>query len=80
MPTLPPEVAKYAEPVEDIWVVEALPNVCKAVQVLALPKLRPIVLAVAPVYVPEKVSVLSVADKLARLEPRAMPLIVELVK
>ena len=48
MPTLPVAVAKYAEPVEDIWVVEALPNCCKAVHVLALPKLSPIVLAAPP--------------------------------
>ena len=29
MPTLPPEVAKYAEPVEEIWVVEAFPVTVK---------------------------------------------------
>ena len=31
MPTLPPLVAKYAEPVELIWVVEALPRVVNPV-------------------------------------------------
>ena len=35
MPTLSPAVAKYALPVEPICVVEALPKVCKAVQVFA---------------------------------------------
>src|SRR3989339_587273 len=35
MPTLPLVVAKYAEPVEPIWVVLALPNVWRAVQTLA---------------------------------------------
>ena len=42
MPTLPLAVAKYAEPVEPICVVLALPKVCRAVHVLAFPifKLR----------------------------------------
>ena len=31
IPTEPPEVAKYAEPVEPIWVVEALPRVVRPV-------------------------------------------------
>ncbi len=34
--------------------------------------------AVLPLYVPEKVSVVSVAVRSARLDPRAMPEIVEL--
>ncbi len=47
------------------------------VQVLLLPKLRPIVLAVPPLYVPENVRVESVAVRSARLLPRAIPEIVE---
>ena len=42
------------------------------------PRFKPIVLAVPPLYVPENESVLSVAERFARLEPRAMPEIVEL--
>ena len=39
----------------------------------------PIVLAVAPVYVPEKVKVESVAERFARFPPSDIPEIVELV-
>jgi hypothetical protein len=52
-------------------------KVWRAVQVFALARLRPIVRAVPPLYVPEKVRVLSVAERFARLEPRAIPEIVE---
>jgi hypothetical protein len=55
----------------------AFENCCSAVQVLAWPRLRPMVRAVPPLYVPLNVRVPSVAERLARLEPRAMPLIVE---
>ena len=44
----------------------ALPNVCPPVHVFAEARFRPIVLAVAPLYVPEKVRVESVAVRLAR--------------
>lgn len=53
-------------------------NVCSAVNVFALARLRPIVLAVLPLYVPENVRVPSVAVRLPRLEPSAIPEIVEL--
>ena len=46
----------------------------------ALPKLSPIVLAVAPVYVPEKVKVPSVAVKFASVPPKEIPEIVEAAK
>ena len=39
MPTFPPLVAKYAEPVEPIWVVEELPRV-----------VRPVTLRVPPIF------------------------------
>jgi hypothetical protein len=48
--------------------------------VFALPRFSPIVLAVPPLYVPENVSVLSVAERLARFEPRDIPEIVEFVR
>jgi hypothetical protein len=64
---------------DEYIVDEEYPNVWRAVHVLAFPRLRPTVLAVPPLYVPEKVRVESVAEKFARLEPRATPLIVELV-
>jgi hypothetical protein len=65
---------------EEYIVDEEYPNVWRAVQVLAFPRLRPTVLAVPPLYVPENVRVPSVAEKFARLEPRAIPLIVEFVR
>ena len=57
---------------------DALVNVWRPVHVFALVKLRPTVRAVEPLYVPENVSVLSVAVRLARLEPSEIPEIVEL--
>jgi hypothetical protein len=63
---------------EEYAVDEEYASVWRAVHVLAFPRLRPIVLAVAPVYVPEKVRVESVAERLARVPPRAIPDIVEL--
>jgi len=56
---------------------EALVKVWRAVQLLALPRLSPMVLAVPPLYVPEKVRVLSVAERLAKFEPREIPEMVE---
>ena len=41
-------------------------KICAPVQVFVLPRFIPIVLAVLPLYVPEKVRVESVADKLAK--------------
>ena len=43
----------------------------------ALPTLSPIVLAVPPLYVPEKVKEESVAERLAKLEPSEIPEMVE---
>ncbi len=42
--------------------------------------MRPIVLAVPPLYVPEKVRVESVAVRLAKFEPREIPEMVELAR
>ena len=53
--------------------------VCVPVHVLAFPKFKPTVLVVEPLYPPTKVRVPS-ADKVLRLEPRDMPLMVELVR
>ena len=60
--------------------VEIIPllKVCSADHVFALPRFRPIVLVVLPLYAPEKVNVPSVAVSDARLFPRDMPLMVEL--
>ena len=69
---------RVVEPVASIEL--ALEKVCCAVQVLALPRLSPIVRAVEPLYVPEKVRVVSVAVRSARLEPRAMPEMVEFAR
>ena len=55
-------------------------NVCRAVQMLALVRFSPMVRAVDPLYVPENERVLSVAVRSARLEPSAIPEIVELVR
>ena len=63
--------------VEEKLVEVAFVNVWRAVQLLALPRLRPMVRAMAPVYVSEKVRVLSVAVRLARVPPRAIPEMVE---
>ena len=63
--------------VEENKVEEALVKVWRAVQALALPRARPTVLAVAPVYEPEKVSVPSVAVRAPKVLPRAIPLMVE---
>ena len=54
-------------------------NVCRPVQVFGLDRLRPMVWAVEPLYEPEKVSVELRAERFARLEPREMPEMVELV-
>ena len=43
----------------------------------ALPRLSPMSLAVLPLYVPENVRVPFVAVRLAKLEPSAIPEIVE---
>ena len=58
----------------------ALVKLWRAVQVLALPRFRPIVLAVPPLYVPEKVRVVSVAVRSARFPPKAIPEMVELAR
>ena len=50
---------------------------CFAVHVFALPRLRPIVLAVPPLYAPENVSVPFVAVRSARLDPSEILEIVE---
>ena len=62
--------------------VEMMPllKVCRALHILVLPRLRPTVLAVPPLYDPEKVKVLSVAVRAAKLLPRDMPLMVELAR
>ncbi len=52
-------------------------KVWRAVKILALFKLRPMVLAALPLYVPENVREASVAERLARLAPRATPEMVE---
>ena len=76
MPTLPPLVAKYAELVELICVVEALPNVCNAVHVFAFPRLSPqSLIAPLPSY-EEPFSAASLV-RAARVEPSAIPEIVE---
>ena len=62
---------------EEKSVEEAFEKVWSAVQAFALFRLSPIVRAVPPLYVPEKVRVPFVAVRSARLEPRAIPLIVE---
>ena len=62
---------------EEKSVEVALEKVCSPVQALALVRLSPIVRAVEPLYVPENVRVESVAERLARLEPRAIPEMVE---
>ena len=59
---------------------EAFENCCRAVQVLALERFKPIVLAVLPLYVPEKVRVPLVAVRSPRFEPREIPEILELVR
>ena len=65
--------------VVELPIVSPPVNVVEAeVQTLSLLKVSPIVLAVLPLYVPEKVRVELVAVRSARLEPRAMPEIVEL--
>jgi hypothetical protein len=48
--------------------------------VFALARFSPTVLAVPPLYEPENVSVPSVAERLARLEPSDIPEMVELVR
>ena len=57
--------------------VEMMPllKVCKADHVLALPRFKPIVLVVDPLYPPARVRVPS-ADKVLRFNPRATPDIV----
>jgi len=62
---------------EEKSVEVALAKVCSPVQAFALVRLRPMVLAVPPLYVPENERVESVAERLARLEPRAIPEMVE---
>jgi hypothetical protein len=74
------DAPKNAGPYAEKRLVEAFENCCSAVQVLAWPRLRPMVRAVPPLYVPLNVRVPSVAERLARLEPRAMPEMVELVR
>lgn len=69
---------RVVEPVARM--LSALVNVWRAVQVLALPRFSPMVLAVPPLYAPEKVRVESVAVRSARFEPRAIPLMVELAR
>ena len=66
--------------VNDPYVVDEYANVCSAVHELGFVRLSPTVLAVPPLYAPENVSVLSVAVRLAKLEPNATPLIVEFVR
>ncbi len=63
----------------DPYVVDEYANVCSAVHELALPRFRPTVLATAPLYEPEKVSVPLVAVKSAKFPPSEIPEIVELV-
>jgi len=61
-------------------VEEAFPlNCCNAVQIFALAKFNPMVLAVPPLYEPENVSEELVAVRSARFPPRAIPEMVELV-
>ena len=55
-------------------------NCSRAVKLLALAKLRPTVRAVPPLYEPEKVRLPSVAVRVFKFEPRAMPEMVELVR
>ena len=50
---------------------------CSPVHVFAFARLSPTVCAVLPLYEPEKVSVPFVAVRALRLEPSAMPEIVE---
>ena len=61
--------------------VEMIPllKVCKADQVLALPRFKPIVLVVDPLYPPAMLRVLS-GERVARLDPRDIPLMVELAR
>jgi hypothetical protein len=66
--------------VEEKSVEDALAKVWSAVQVLAFPRLRATVCAVPPLYEPENVRVPLAAVRLARLEPSATPLMVELVR
>ena len=73
---VPPKYARYALSCVD----DAFANCCKPVQVFAFVRLRPMVRAVPPLYVPENVSVGSVAVRSARLEPSAMPEMVELAR
>jgi hypothetical protein len=65
---------------DEYIVDEEYPNVWRAVHVFGLVRLRPIVRAVAPVYVPENERVESVAERLASVPPRAMPEMVEFVR
>ena len=78
VPTLSCVVEAIAN--DEYAVDEEYENVWSAVHVFAFPRLRPIVLAVPPLYVPENVRVESVAERLARLDPRDTPEIVELVR
>jgi hypothetical protein len=61
--------------------VEMIPllKVCKADQVLVLPRFKPTVLVVDPLYPPAKVRVPSAVREL-RFNPRATPEMVELVR
>ena len=71
------ELAKIV-PEAEKTVDEAPPlKLWSPVHVLALPRLSPMVCAVPPLYAPEKVREPLVAVRLLRVEPRAMPLIVE---
>ena len=60
-------------------VVVLNPKVCPPVQVLALPRFKPTVLVVDPLYPPAKVRVPSAVREL-RFNPRATPEMVELAR
>jgi hypothetical protein len=64
---------KYAVPVFERRVEEALVKRWRPVQTFAFVRFKPMVRAVEPLYVPLKVRVASVAERLANEEPREMP-------
>jgi hypothetical protein len=68
---------KYAVPVFERRVEEALVKRWRPVQTFAFVRFKPMVRAVEPLYVPLKVRVASVAERLANEEPREMPEMVE---
>jgi hypothetical protein len=70
---------KYAVPVFEKSVDDAFENVCSAVHVLALLRLRETVRAAEPSYEPENVSEVFPAVSAFKVPPRLIPEIVEFV-